>query len=200
MGRRSGVTAEETREQLLSAAAATFAERGYEGARVSEIARAAGLTTGAIYAHYETKADLLLEALRSHGGAAAAQLLSEGSGGSVLDLLARAGSALPRRGGQKATLLLEAVTAGRRDPRVGKVLTATLARREELLAGLLRQAQERGEVDRGLSPEALSRLITLIAVGALVAGALQLDPVDSNEWTELINRVVDAARPTEEER
>ena len=35
--------------RLLAAATAEFAERGYAGARVAEIARRAGVTTGAIY-------------------------------------------------------------------------------------------------------------------------------------------------------
>ena len=42
------VEIDETRAALLAAAAEVFAEKGYEGARVAEIARRAGLTTGAI--------------------------------------------------------------------------------------------------------------------------------------------------------
>lgn len=198
MGRLTGVTAQETRDRLLSAAADTFASRGYEGARVSEIARGAGLTTGAIYAHYETKAELLLEALRCHSGPAVAQLFADGAQGSVLDVLAQAGGSLPRRAKRKAALLLEAFTAGRRDRRIGAVLAADLARRETLISTLLVQGQQQGEVDPEVSPQAMSRLATVIAVGSLVTGTLDLEPIDQAEWTELINRVVDAARPKEE--
>ncbi|MGZ4691111.1 MAG: TetR family transcriptional regulator, partial [Acidimicrobiia bacterium] len=48
MGRRPGGTTVDTKEQLLAAAARVIAARGYEGARVSEIAAEAGLSTGAI--------------------------------------------------------------------------------------------------------------------------------------------------------
>ena len=41
MGRIAGVTAAETRERLLRAAAGVFAERGYDGTRVADIAAAA---------------------------------------------------------------------------------------------------------------------------------------------------------------
>ena len=41
MGRIAGVTAAETRERLLLAAADVFAERGYDGTRVADIAAAA---------------------------------------------------------------------------------------------------------------------------------------------------------------
>src|SRR5687767_15926988 len=54
---------ESTRERLLAAATAVFCERGYDGAGVQEIARRAGLTTGAIYANFRGKADLLFEAI-----------------------------------------------------------------------------------------------------------------------------------------
>src|SRR5437868_13567366 len=53
-----------TRDRILTAAAEVFAERGYEGAAVSDIARRAGFTTGAIYGRFRDKAELLLEVVR----------------------------------------------------------------------------------------------------------------------------------------
>ena len=53
-----------TRDRILKAAAEVFAERGYEGAAVSDIARRAGFTTGAIYGRFRDKAELLLEVVR----------------------------------------------------------------------------------------------------------------------------------------
>ena len=38
MGRRAGVTAEQTRDQLVRAAAKVFARSGYEGATIADIA------------------------------------------------------------------------------------------------------------------------------------------------------------------
>ncbi len=67
MARRPGGTTLDTKEQLLAAAARVVAARGYEGARVSEIAAEAGLSTGAIYAHYSGKADLLSASITSRG-------------------------------------------------------------------------------------------------------------------------------------
>jgi len=52
-----------SREHLLDAAARVFAERGYEGASVDAIAAAAGVTTGALYWHFESKADLFFTLL-----------------------------------------------------------------------------------------------------------------------------------------
>lgn len=50
-----------TRERLLSSAAAVFAAKGYGAASLREVARQAGYTTGAVYAHFESKDVLFLE-------------------------------------------------------------------------------------------------------------------------------------------
>ena len=51
-------------ERLLDAAVEVFAERGFEAARVAEIARRADLTTGAIYARWRGKRALIVDAVR----------------------------------------------------------------------------------------------------------------------------------------
>jgi AcrR family transcriptional regulator len=51
---------EQTRERLLDSAAAVFARRGYHGAKVAEIAREAGFTTGAVYSNFDGKQDLFV--------------------------------------------------------------------------------------------------------------------------------------------
>ena len=52
-----------TREALIDAAAELFAERGYQGASLDEIAEAAGFTRGAIYSNFEGKEDLFLSVM-----------------------------------------------------------------------------------------------------------------------------------------
>ncbi|MEP6870453.1 MAG: TetR family transcriptional regulator [Anaerolineaceae bacterium] len=47
-----------TRDALLRAALSGFAESGYDGSSLDSIAAAAGLSKGAIYAHFETKLHL----------------------------------------------------------------------------------------------------------------------------------------------
>lgn len=54
----------ETRRDLLNAAETSFAKRGYAGTSVSEIARAAGITSSAVYRHFDSKADILLTIIR----------------------------------------------------------------------------------------------------------------------------------------
>jgi AcrR family transcriptional regulator len=55
-----------TRARLLEAAAAVFAERGFYGASVEEIAERAGFSRGAFYSNFESKEDVFLALLDVH--------------------------------------------------------------------------------------------------------------------------------------
>src|SRR5579871_6565096 len=55
---------EATRARIVAAAERLFAERGYGDVSMPEIARASGVTAGAIYKHFEGKADLFFEVVR----------------------------------------------------------------------------------------------------------------------------------------
>ena len=58
MPRRTKQDAAATRSHLLDTAEAVFEHRGVAGTSLAEIAAAAGVTRGAIYWHFEDKADL----------------------------------------------------------------------------------------------------------------------------------------------
>lgn len=58
MVRRTRKCAEETRDQLLDAAERLFYEHGVTRTSLEEIARAAGVTRGAVYWHFRNKIDL----------------------------------------------------------------------------------------------------------------------------------------------
>jgi AcrR family transcriptional regulator len=53
-------SAARTRRRVLEAARTVFAERGFHGASLEAMAETAGLTKGAVYAHFTSKADLFL--------------------------------------------------------------------------------------------------------------------------------------------
>ena len=59
MVRRTKEEAQETRERLLDAAGRMFCEKGLTSTSLDDIARAAGMTRGAIYWHFRNKADLV---------------------------------------------------------------------------------------------------------------------------------------------
>jgi AcrR family transcriptional regulator len=53
-----------TRERILDSAALVFSEKGYAGARLADIAAAAGIQTGSLYYHFPGRDELVEEVLR----------------------------------------------------------------------------------------------------------------------------------------
>ena len=141
MGRIAGVTAEQTRERLLRAAADVFAERGYDGTRVADIAAAAGVSNGAMYAHFASKAELLTGALRAHGQRLLADLFQADPTRSITEMLLVIGQWLPRRRDARGYLIVEALVAARRDEAVARPMRDYVGERADWLADLMRVAQ-----------------------------------------------------------
>ena len=120
MGRKAGVTAEQTRSELLAAAARVFSLKGYDGASIADITNEAGLTSGAVYADYRSKAELFVAMLQAHGQRQYLDLLGNQEIDDVADFLTIAGSSYDSRRPAEAALVLEAIVASRRDPEVAE--------------------------------------------------------------------------------
>jgi AcrR family transcriptional regulator len=58
---RRALAKQQTRAKVLEAARTLFSEQGYEGATIRDIAAAAGMSTGAVFANFSDKSDLFLE-------------------------------------------------------------------------------------------------------------------------------------------
>src|SRR5215469_6812848 len=195
MGRTAGVSAADTRERLLRAAAAEFAERGYDGTRVADIAAAAGVSNGALYAHFGSKAELLVDALRTHGRRLLAELFAADPDRSITELLLVIGRSLPQRR-DRGDLIVEGLVAARRDDDVAEPMRDYMGERADWLAGLMRIAQAGGELDSALSPDALAHFCLLLAMGSALVTP-DMHAVGDGEWMELLSRVVTALAPTD---
>ena len=194
MGRIAGVTAAQTRERLLLAAADAFAQRGYDGTRVADIALAAGVSSGALYAHFGSKADLLVAALRTHGPRLLAEALAADPGRPITDLLLLIGRRLSRRRDARGYLIVEALVAARRDEDVAGPMRDYVGERGDWLAELVRAAQADGELDPSLSPGALAHLCLLLAMGSALITP-DLHAVTEEDWAALLSRVVAGLAP-----
>jgi AcrR family transcriptional regulator len=194
MGRVAGVTAAETRERLLRAAADVFARRGYDGTRVADIAATAGVSNGALYAHFGSKAELLVAALRAHGRRLLGDLFAADPNRSIAELLLVVGRWLPRRRDARGYLIVEALVAARRDEDVARPMRDYVGERADWLARLVRIAQAGGELDPALSPDALAHFCLLLGMGSALVPP-ELHAVGEGEWAALLARVVTALAP-----
>jgi AcrR family transcriptional regulator len=173
---------ERTRRRLIELAIERFGERGYRGASVSEIARAAGLTQAAAYAYFPSKEGLFDAAVDADAAAVIAEAhdFARGTPANQLVpmlLVAFLGSIethpLVRRvlGGQEPEALRRLINL----PAL-RQLTTSISER-------VRTAQAEGEVRPDLDPEQfangaetiiLSLLMSVVQVGATTESRRQL--------------------------
>jgi AcrR family transcriptional regulator len=134
--------------EIMAAALAEFAERGYDGTRIRHIARRAGVSDAALYAHHGSKEELALALFRIHIGRYA-QALEEVAG--------RVGDGVQER---VRLLALRSLDAFAREPdavafvmthqaRFIHVLPADFPFPIRIAERLVREGQKRGEVRGG---------------------------------------------------
>jgi AcrR family transcriptional regulator len=183
-----------TRDRLVTAAAAVFAEKGYDRATVQEIARRADFTTGAIYGRFRGKAELLLAAIEAQTDDEFEQLFAEHRfDGKATDILTTVGSHLVTDefdNGQ--ALLLEAFVAARRDPEVADMLRRVVEERSAHLQELVDEAKGNGSIDPALDTLSIVRFCHAVGLGFLLFGAIDLGRPDAEPWEVLIERLVGA--------
>lgn len=159
---RRGLAKLRTRETLLAAAKRLITERGYENATVRDIARAAGMSTGAVFANFSDKSDLFHQVLAEDARVLAetmrqvAALRDGGVRESLLTILA-AGYAFHL----KQLPLLQAAYAEswRRDPAVEATARGRMRQIIAILEGVLRQAIANGELRAEIDVELAADLI-----------------------------------------
>lgn len=180
--------------RLLTAAAEVFAERGYDKAGVAEIARRAGVTTGAIYGRYANKAELLVEAIDPHAGDELETLFADHHfQGRMEDILLAAGSKLVQPvapDDTETSLLLESFAAARHHPDVRAVLRQRVMERQRRLTDIVEAAKSDGGIDAAIDTDALVTFCHALGFGFLLIDALTLPLPEQGPWVELITRLV----------
>jgi TetR/AcrR family fatty acid metabolism transcriptional regulator len=181
----------EKRRAILHAAVRVFAEKGYHGCRIADVARAAGVAYGLVY-HYFRNKDELLESVFAEQWAIlmnAIQAIDEGSGtasdkiagiyGFVFDVYKTAPAAV-------RVLILE-VTRTTHALRAGST-RETFERAVNLVADVVRQGRDRGELRPDVDPVVAATAILgalELAVSGMVVG---LVPARTEEEIDLAKR------------
>jgi AcrR family transcriptional regulator len=170
---------EETRAELIEAAARVFARRGFHGASVEEIAREAGYSTGAIYWHFSGKDDLFLAVYEDFAAGLARNLeeiFGRGEGG-LPERARHAGDRWMDRVHTEPEFLIlahEFLVHAWRQPELRKAFEHRLA---AVRLALTRVITEEAEVERvvpGLPPEDLATVMR--ALGSALGLAKLADP------------------------
>ncbi len=187
-------TADGLGERLIVAAVEVFTEFGYDGAKVAEIARRAGATTGAIYSRYRGKADLLAAALETHLADEIERLLPEAPEGGA-PLLGSLGHHLIDDRHGVDWLLLEAIVASRRDPELASVIHGLFEADHVRLAKLVQEGKDATQIDPTLPTDAVATFCIALGLGMHMQQLLDMKPPPADEWKMVIDVLLAAATP-----
>lgn len=156
---------ERTRQQLLAAAASVFAQKGFAGASLEEIAEAAGYSTGAVYYNFAGKEELFLELIRSGWSRqikrrteAVTRVFAEAaeSGGDPFDALSAFVAGPAGREGDVSPLVGEFWLYAVRHPEAMDLVAAKLSEQDQGLEPVIAAAMERYGTPEGISPAELT--------------------------------------------
>jgi TetR/AcrR family transcriptional regulator, fatty acid metabolism regulator protein len=179
------------RARILDAAIKVFAERGFHTATVAEIAKAAGVADGTIYLYFKGKDDLLLrlfdEKMTELLAEARAELSKEKTAPARLQRFIQLHLALVERNPELASVLIVELRQSAQFIKAAD--RAKLAAYVDLIAEVVRDGQESGELANGISPATVKRAIfgalDELALGWLLSGrrtSLKKTAAEVAEW------------------
>jgi len=181
--------AAENRGKLVSAAGRLFRERGVDGVGVAEISRQAGLTHGALYAQFESKDELVAEAL-ADGLRRSAERWAEDAKrrpptlAGYIDYYLSADSRDDYGG--SCPLAASASEIGRQDPAV----CAHFAQGFEKMAEAMQAVMQDSSLQSSARDRAIAMSAALVGGLALARGTVKSDPAFSDEIMAAVARVV----------
>jgi AcrR family transcriptional regulator len=179
---------DEIRLALLDAAASVFAERGYDGTKIQDIVKRAGLSTGAVYGRFSSKDELLREAVITHA-TPQARRLEEGVT-RVAELIERIGANTTPELRESEALLLEAYVAARRHPEIADAIAEANRRWRQKVTLLAEAARADGSLREDVDEQAVMFLVRVLRLGLLLHRASGLPEPEAGPWTDLVTHVV----------
>ena len=188
---------DETTRRLLEQAAEEFIERGYELARVSDIARRAGLTSGAVYGRWPHKTDVIVAALDYIFEQILPEGQLKGAGADTMtppDIMARLGDSLLSMD-ERRDVLVQVFGSARNNDAIRERLQEFLNEEARQLGRVIEEGKQAGFCDPAYSTAAMAFLSQALGIGAhlLLAGGLDDSYVPSDsDWNTLLQSMINA--------
>ncbi|HEY1940782.1 MAG TPA: helix-turn-helix domain-containing protein [Roseiarcus sp.] len=181
-----GQLAASTRERILEAAERLFAEHGFDSVSMPQIAEASGITAGAIYKHFDGKADLFFEVVRRAVHSAPTPATT-GESAAVAPLLSSmAAMYTTPKLKRLRQLAVEIHYASVKHPRVGRLLRQSLDRSIAEISNGVAGAQRAGELDPALDPELLASAVMTFIMGLMHMETLLPKLVGDSRWHDFV--------------
>jgi AcrR family transcriptional regulator len=189
-GRKRRPWALASQEKLLQAATDEIAAVGFERARLTEIAKRAGLTPGSVYTWFKNKEDLFRAAIEhalTKQIESNAHVLDTHKINDVASWLVQIAGLVPRNikdSGPTATqkLLIEAYYASWRDPKARKKLLPRIREHYDMYERIVVAAQAKGAIDKSYDAHLIAMILLAIPTGMAMLSLAGLERPDDMSW------------------
>lgn len=173
--------AEATHSRILQAAAAGFAEQGYDGTSVAEICRRAEVSKGAFYHHFASKQGLFMELLERWLAELDEELAGLHTGRTSVPEELVDMTEMIRRVFQVAEeqlpIFLEFWAQAAHDPAIWEATITPYRRYRAFFAQMVESGVTEGTL-RQVDPGTTARVIVSLAIGLLLQGLLDTEAAD----------------------
>lgn len=184
----NGEKAKSTRGRILNAAGRLFAERGFNSVSMPAIAKASGITAGAIYKHFASKADLFFEVVKNVVQSALPTEEANATGAEIIPL------AVAQYTQRELKLLrqlsLEIHSASRTHLKVRRMLSRALEHNVDQLRVAIEASQKRGKLDSALDSVLLANLVIALIMGLSHLETLAPHLIGDQRWGEFVRERV----------
>lgn len=181
-----------SRRALVDAAVEEFAEKGYEATKVSDIAERAGVTTGALYAHFEGKLDLLMATL---GIVSVAEFWQKVGAAAQLpwqEARVALTRSLAKKPDQRSLLLLDTIVLARRDEEIAATIRGGMRTYLDAMKRAIEAGEDAGLIDPSMSAEDVSAMYAAVTMGLLVIECIGGDRPSSKGLAQLTDLLLQA--------
>lgn len=173
---------EQRRQQILDAAIACFARRGFHQTTMADIAAEAGVSDTLAYRYFGGKSDLLEAAVRRQGGLTVDEVLGGEDGAedlhALVDMLVSTNIRRfddPQSVRGTMQLRFTSWAEALHDDEIHEGVLSRWRHHLDVAEGLVRRAQERDQVDARLDPRATARVMLAIHDGLTLQAVLDPD-------------------------
>jgi AcrR family transcriptional regulator len=190
-----------TRDELTATAARVFAQRGYRGASVEEIAERAGYSHGAVYSNFEGKAELFLAVFEEYMAERVRELAETQAAlpdDASLEVRSRAlaDQWMERlaRDRESVVLHMEFIAHADREPELARRFGSRSAAMREAVARYIAQYQEEAGVELALPADELALVLRALGIGLAVESLVSPDSVRPGLYGDFVEQLVTLLR------
>ncbi|MEY2779388.1 MAG: hypothetical protein RL623_568 [Actinomycetota bacterium] len=198
-----------SREKLLKAAVSEIAERGYEKARLVDIAAKADLTVGSVYTWYKNKTELFNAAIEyalteqqkknfeylSSGADNRIEIKPDSHWTILIAALAPRNAAVDSDATDSQRLLLEALMASWRNEDAQDQLQPQIAALVAQYEEILQSAMNSGYIDKALDAQILARLFLAFPIGLSLLTLSGMPDLKMENMVVFWERFADVIKP-----